>query len=885
MSILSDNIDQNLVKTFRTLVDQEIRHGLTKKRTDNKVEDIYFIGKDDIFGVKDSKVSEKQDLLYNNCYLKQIYEAVYIAIRNYESNNEFTPKHLVAILCMAIAPFIENNYLSNREYKFKFKLKNTTTEAVYNFKDNSIKNKSDKEVENQYGIDMRKQPSALKIILCAIGASKEYIEMLTSCWNNPKSYNEKNAIDQISAEPTFNIEDKLNKILHLINKSVNGRIINDYLDIPKYLLFASTLVEYAEKLPKKKKPPFNDYEEFKNNDPEKRKAAYGKFKSDATKAINALRAVPNIIDLTIFKLKISNGTLNEEIAKMQATNKIKKFLYTSIEILIWYKYFGPIIAAGNVMGSLDLWSSLKQNAFVETCKLVDENVKLVNDLKKANDNYGWNIANAIKKYAANLNITDLSGHLNNDPICYDAPPDVRRTSFNYTSPKQTPISYSFINLPIENTLLSSPNNLQNKSFFLSNQQIIAETPRSSTPTQSNRTNKQIEPFQISDINHLHRSNNPLPSPNSSNNSLNSPHLTKTEAADVDMFDLFSNASSEEREIQKQKELYASGAEFTEGHTGDEMNQFIHLESHWKFIDETIYKIIQIDYEKAKELFNDSRQGIFNNDDKLKANLPQLKEITKNCSKTINDFLKNDWARKLDPKIFSVTLINSTIDGYDYNTLNSYVNFIKIVDSEEKKIYKPLEDNFYNINREFYISLGLNNEISIIHEKFQEFKQMTLYDRSIGLPNFNQLIQKYSKEALQRFYNNCWDDKKINLSERYQNEIKEIDGTKDNIENESDQFGLFLQIPNIKNVIDNKIKNHAIEIYDGFIKQWNAFIQENYHERFKVQVDQVQNYFTTNDLEDLKANNEVDSFKIAHNIESIIGSVTDIVNTIKLELEA
>ncbi|CAG8734997.1 7668_t:CDS:1, partial [Cetraspora pellucida] len=52
-------------------------------------------------------------------------------------------------------------------------------------------------------------------------AGKEYIEMLTSYWNNPKSYNEKNAIDYISTQPTLNIEDKLNKILHLISQSVN----------------------------------------------------------------------------------------------------------------------------------------------------------------------------------------------------------------------------------------------------------------------------------------------------------------------------------------------------------------------------------------------------------------------------------------------------------------------------------------------------------------------------------------------------------------------------------------------------------------------------------------------------------------------------------------
>ncbi|CAG8483488.1 10830_t:CDS:1 [Racocetra fulgida] len=167
--MLSENIEQNLVLTLNNYVDQQVRKGISKKRTNTKVEEIYYIGRDDIFGSKDSKDSEKKDLIYNNCYLKQIYEDVHIAIRSYESSDEFSPKHFVAILSMAFAPFVESNYLPNREYKFKFKLNNSSTEVVYNFKDNSTKKKSDKEMENQYGIDMRKQPSALKIILCAAG--------------------------------------------------------------------------------------------------------------------------------------------------------------------------------------------------------------------------------------------------------------------------------------------------------------------------------------------------------------------------------------------------------------------------------------------------------------------------------------------------------------------------------------------------------------------------------------------------------------------------------------------------------------------------------------------------------------------------------------------
>ncbi|CAG8805237.1 10848_t:CDS:2, partial [Racocetra persica] len=78
--------------------------------------------------------------------------------------------------------------------------------------------------------------------------------------------------------------------------------------------------------------------------------SYGKYKSDMTKTIKALRTVPNIIDLAPFKLKISQKMIAEEVTKMKVTKKITNFLETSIEILIWYKYFGPIITVGNTLG-------------------------------------------------------------------------------------------------------------------------------------------------------------------------------------------------------------------------------------------------------------------------------------------------------------------------------------------------------------------------------------------------------------------------------------------------------------------------------------------------------------------------------------------------------
>ncbi|CAG8624598.1 12220_t:CDS:2 [Cetraspora pellucida] len=745
MSMIINEHDSSF-RAFSTIIEQKVRNELTKKRTDNTVETNYFIFKDDIFGSKDSKNSKKKDLLYNNCYLKQIYEDVCLAIRSYESSNKFSPKHFVAILSMALVPFIESNYLPNREYKFKFKIKNTITEAVYNFKDNSTKKKSETEVDNQYG------------------AGKEYIEMLTSCWNNPKSYNEKNAIDYISAQPTFNIEDKLNKILHLINQSVNGRIINDYLDIPKYLLFASALVEYAEKLPKKKKNSFNVYEEFKNNDSEKQKAAYGQFKSDATKAINALRTVLNIINLTIFKLKIPNGTLTEQIAKMQAQLKIKKFLCTSIEILIWYKYFSPIITVGNITGSLELWGSLKQNAFVKTCKLVDENVELFNDLKKANDNYGWNIANAIKKYAANLNITDLSGHLDNHPIY--------------------PVNNSQSNLP------------QSKHFL----QSTAFQQRSGTPPLQNIPSRQNTPFQASFQNSqnlpsqsLHFQS--LPSPSLSNKSDHTqPYILENDDNVSEMSELvFSNPESEAEELRKQEELYALGSR--------------HVEN--------------------------ASKGLL-----------QLKEITKECSQPIQDFL-NKWAEDLDLNIFTKSLITSTLNNYDGQMFN---------------------DGLYR-------ALGLNDEISYIDVKFQNFKQMTLYEQSIELPNLIISLQNNSKTGLQKFY------------KFYKQAIVEIDESKIKIEKEKDQFKMFLQIPNIKNTIDLKAKNFTITYYENLMTNWNEFIQANYQVKFEGYVEQVQNYFNTNSLEDLKANTEVNSFQLAHNINNIFYNVNKIVDTIRSELKS
>ncbi|CAG8780861.1 32426_t:CDS:1, partial [Racocetra persica] len=105
MSIINEY--DSSFRAFSTIIEQKVQNKLTKKRTDNTVETNYFIFKDNIFGFKDFKDLKKKDLLYNNCYLKQIYKDVCLAIRSYESSDEFSPKHFVAILSIALVPFIE----------------------------------------------------------------------------------------------------------------------------------------------------------------------------------------------------------------------------------------------------------------------------------------------------------------------------------------------------------------------------------------------------------------------------------------------------------------------------------------------------------------------------------------------------------------------------------------------------------------------------------------------------------------------------------------------------------------------------------------------------------------------------------------------------------
>ncbi|CAG8677010.1 4207_t:CDS:2 [Racocetra persica] len=124
-------------------------------------------------------------------------------------------------------------------------------------------------------------------------------------------------------------------------------------------------------------------------------------------------------------------------------------------------------------------------------------------------------------------------------------------------------------------------------------------------------------------------------------------------------------------------------------------------------------------------------------------------------------------------------------------------------------------------------------------------------------------------GLQKFYSDYWDINKNDLSEFYKQGIVEIDDSKNKIEKEKDQFKMFLQIPNIKNTIDLK----------------NKFIQANYQVKFEDYVEQVQNYFNTNSLEDLKANTKVNSFQLAHNINNIFYNVNKIVDTIRSELRS
>ncbi|CAG8817675.1 2598_t:CDS:1, partial [Racocetra persica] len=228
---------------------------------------------------------------------------------------------------------------------------------------------------------------------------------------------------------------------------------------------------------------------------------------------------------------------------------------------------------------------------------------------------------------------------------------------------------------------------------------------------------------------------------------------------------------------------------------------------------------------------------------------------------------NDWTKNLDHKIFPEVLITTTLDTYDRKTFSSYVDFLNIIDSKEKKLFEPLNKNFYSIDYDFYNLLGLNSDVLAIDEKFQDYIQLSLYDKSTQLPQFVETIQIGSNKVLQKFYNNYWEENKAFLSNRFEQDIRYIDASKIEIENEKDQFTMLLQILSIKNTIDKRIKQTAIQNYESTLESWNLFITQNYQDSFKEQIGQIQSYFNIN-LDEVKTN-DVDPFQLAYRINEII----------------
>ncbi|CAG8836161.1 28637_t:CDS:2, partial [Racocetra persica] len=201
----------------------------------------------------------------------------------------------------------------------------------------------------------------------------------------------------------------------------------------------------------------------------------------------------------------------------------------------------------------------------------------------------------------------LSHHLKNDPICYDASNESQSVPLNLSSPQTTPKNYRFVNPPFENNFSSNMSNLQpsrqfapfslnqaisNNTFspnlYFSKEPIIYENQIPHTPQKEIATSIVEQQATL------------LPTPTHS--PIHSPiHRTK-----------------------KKKRVLAEGASASEKTLGEDITQLITLQTHWE---------------------------LSSSENKVKNGLTRLMEITENSINKIDDFLRNDWTKNLDHKIF------------------------------------------------------------------------------------------------------------------------------------------------------------------------------------------------------------------------------------------
>ncbi|CAG8698272.1 24322_t:CDS:2 [Gigaspora rosea] len=404
--------------------EKEVQLLKQQKRSNYQFEKTYNINDSpDTYYIDEETIDQFTKL--NRRIANKIKTEVRNRIETFNSRDKLNISYLCEPLWIVLNEYITSGLLKINSRKFKFYFPNkVTVNAEFNF--NTIKKNEKEEPESRYGIILKDQPKTVRILISAIETSEIHINYILSVWKNPSDrYNEKNSIQRLKNENSNTIEQKLNKILHLIEIRFTYSNEQEILDKPKLLIFAALFFKYCDQNPHlKKKPKKNDAstntEQLNIEDiidlineerTEELHQALKDFKSRRKHMTSIFPLIKEVIQLLAFKsFNDDKESLPGKVSRKNAQQKVLEYLKVSLNLFLHCIAFGLVFFMGNPLGDIKSWNFMNETNFEKTFNLLKENDELKLALEKKNNSCETKIMNGLVDYANNLDldIEDLS---------------------------------------------------------------------------------------------------------------------------------------------------------------------------------------------------------------------------------------------------------------------------------------------------------------------------------------------------------------------------------------------------------------------------------------------------------------------------------------------
>ncbi|CAG8714839.1 1808_t:CDS:2, partial [Cetraspora pellucida] len=495
--------------------------------------------------------------------------------------------------------------------------------------------------------------------------------------------------------------------------------------------------------------------------------SYSKFKKNVHKALREWES--KIAEMNLEKSGSRPMTLDYEIAKKDAINKVRKRLNLAVDLWLWCKTFGLIILAGNPNFGIEFWEkNLNKSSYLKMFDLIDSNTQLKLDLQQQNDNHFLSIYQGLKGYADKLNLNDenLVKKLPTKPILFEAPDQllIKSQSANTESHfKSKPASFS----PIFN---SSTSNNRSVPYFI------------------DTSNTHTDPY-FRDTSNTHTD----------------PYFRDTSEAgqgDIEMEEVENESKSFHKDYKDNTNEYM---------TRKEINQIIQETE--AFRDSEKFCIVDQNI-KLKELCDSVNSKISYLQQQILTN-PDLEETQfqtkiEEIQSSINDFnilFYENWIIELENKKYSQKTLEQMKQKLEQ--LKNELLELDIADHDMRNLVKINVDHIYkNICEEFEETndCGYKTYHEDIKNSLLSFnKTQNLILKSLYLPTFLDDMNKKSESLLNQYIDG-WSTCREKLGNDYENEAKSIDIFIERLKKQPNKLQVLKELSSYKETVNKTIEN-------------------------------------------------------------------------------